>query len=70
MSEKQFLKDDSFFRDRDIIDRHMPPVKVADRLYCLDCGEPFYIDGDGLIHTWMTNESIMDTDNFVNLKHR
>lgn len=46
------------------------PVKVSGRLYCLDCGEPFYIDGDGLICAWMTNESIMDTDNFMSLKHR
>ena len=28
VSEKQFLKDGSFFRDRDIIDRHMPLKEV------------------------------------------
>ena len=45
------------------------PVRVSDRLFCLDCGETFYIDRDGIIRSWRTGASVMNTDNFVSLKH-
>ena len=35
------------------------PVSIGTRLYCLDCREPFYIDSEGVIRSWKTDESIM-----------
>ena len=40
------------------------PVRIDNRLFCLDCREPFYIDSDGIIHYYHNDKSIMDTDNF------
>ena len=40
------------------------PVRVDDRLFCLDCREPFYIDRDGIVRYYHNDKSIMDTDNF------
>lgn len=35
------------------------PASVGHQLYCLDCREPFYIDSDGVIRSWQTDEDIM-----------
>ena len=40
------------------------PVRVDNRLFCLDCREPFYIDSEGVIRSYYNDRSIMDTDNF------
>lgn len=40
------------------------PVRVAEKVFCLDCNECFYIDSQGLIRSFKTDESIMDTDDF------
>lgn len=44
------------------------PIRVSGRLFCLDCREPFYIDSDGIIMSWHTDKSIMETDNFTSKK--
>lgn len=41
------------------------PVRVDDRLFCLDCRTPFYIDSEGAIRNYHNDQSIMDTDNFA-----
>lgn len=41
------------------------PVSVGTRLYCLDCREPFYIDNEGTIRNWNTDEDIMTKYNFL-----
>jgi hypothetical protein len=40
------------------------PVRVDNRLFCLDCREPFYIDSDGIVRYYHNDKSIMNTDNF------
>ena len=40
------------------------PVRVDNRLFCLDCRDAFYIDCDGIIRYYHNDKSIMDTDNF------
>lgn len=44
------------------------PVRVSNRLFCLDCRVPFYLDTQGVIRSWETNESVMNTDNFACLR--
>ena len=40
------------------------PVRVDNRLFCLDCRESFYIDSEGIIRSYNNDKSIMDADNF------
>lgn len=41
------------------------PANIDNRLYCLDCREPFYIDNGGNIRSWHTNETIMEKYNVL-----
>jgi hypothetical protein len=41
------------------------PVSIDTRLFCLDCREPFYVDGDGVIRSWQTDENIMTKYNIL-----
>ena len=41
------------------------PASIDTRLYCLDCREPFYIDKDGVIRSWHTDEDIMTKYNIL-----
>ena len=67
--QQNWLNDDAITQIVGHTQLNFHPVRVSDRLFCLDCGEPFYIDEDGIIRSWRTNESIMNADSFVNLKH-
>lgn len=67
--QQNWLNDDGITQIVGHTQLNYHPVRVSDRLFCLDCGEPFYIDGNGIICSWRTNKSIMNTDNFVSLKH-
>ena len=63
--QRNWLNDDAITQVVGHTQLNFRPVRVLDRLFCLDCGEPFYIDGNGIIRSWRTNESIMNADNFV-----
>ena len=41
------------------------PASIGSRLYCLDCREPFYIDSEGAIRSWQTDQDIMTKYNIL-----
>ena len=63
--ESNWLKDDDITQIVGHTQLNFHPVRVLDKLFCLDCREPFYINEDGIICSWRTDDSIMNTDNLV-----
>lgn len=44
------------------------PVRIADRAYCLDCRQPFYIDDDGVLRSYYWDDKPIEAINLLDLR--
>lgn len=57
--KKNWIDDDNIIQIVGHTQLNSHPARIDNRLYCLDCRSPFYVDNKGVIRSWGTDENIM-----------
>jgi hypothetical protein len=65
MDKSNWLDDENLIQVVGHTQLNYHPASVGARLYCLDCREPFYIDSEGVIRSWQTDDDIMTKYNIL-----
>jgi hypothetical protein len=65
MDKSNWLDDENLIQVVGHTQLNYHPASVGSRLYCLDCREPFYIDSEGVIRSWQTDDDIMTKYNIL-----